>query len=80
MDELKLIAVHTVPIWEDPDAPMRYRPPLPGEERDDLKIVGWGNVHVIEGLEEQGVKRYLLTVLDSTGRFVSDDPPVGDFG
>ncbi len=76
-DALRMIAVHTVPVWEDPDHPYHRRPPMPGEVRDDLSVVGWCNVAILQGLEDYGVKRWFVLARD--GRAIADHPPVGEF-
>jgi hypothetical protein len=43
---VKLFAVHTCPMWEEPDG--TRRPPRDGEVRRDLRVVGWCNVLVVE--------------------------------
>ena len=57
---MKLLEVHTLPIWEENDG--TRRPPQPGEVRDDLPCVGWANAGIVE---IQGSRRWLLLTHDA---------------
>lgn len=57
---MKLIAVHTLPVWEERDG--KRRPPHPGEIRTDLPVVGWCNALEVD---LAGQRRWLLLTNDA---------------
>jgi hypothetical protein len=58
---MRLRELHTVPIWQDKDGTRR-----PGFEPEDdhPPVVAWGNVAVIEGIEDEPVPLLLVFTED----------------
>lgn len=54
---MRCVAVHTVPVWQEPDGSTRYGLT---EERDHPPVVGWANLVQVE--LDSGEQVYLLAV------------------